>query len=60
MSHFHFGAVVEDIAAGDHEVGDLALLDGAEAIGDAVDLGGRQRQGAQGVFAGEARCRAPS
>jgi hypothetical protein len=34
-SHFHLGAVVEDVAAGDHEVGDFPLLDGAEAIGDA-------------------------
>ena len=52
--HFHFGAIVEDVAAGDHEVGDFPLLDAAEAIGDAVDFGGRERQGAQGGVAGEA------
>ena len=46
-TYFDFRLFVKKIAIGDDEIGDLAGLDGAEAIGHAENLRGRQRQRAQ-------------
>ncbi len=40
-------------AVGNQQVGDLAFLDGPDAVSHAVDLGGVQREGADGVIVGK-------
>src|ERR1043166_6055203 len=47
------GAGLEQISARDQQIGDFALLQTAEAIGDAINLGGRKRHGANRVLARE-------
>src|SRR5262249_51434362 len=44
--HFDFGIGIEQLPASDDDVGDLSLLDAAQAVGHAVDLGGRKGHGA--------------
>ena len=44
---FNLGLFVEQIAVGDHEIGDLAVFDRAETVADTEDFRRRQRERAQ-------------
>src|ERR1041385_6782874 len=52
-NHFHFGAIVAEIAARYHEIGDFAIFETAETVGNAIDFGRSERHGANGILARE-------